>query len=96
MLLKDLLLVIFIYTNLYLCQETTTTIDEVTDTTTLDLTTTDASTTVKTKSTTITDQEDTTTSTPKHPILQICESTQTVKNNSMTAILRLCIWMQTY
>ena len=96
MLLKSLILIIFLFTDLYLCQETTTANDEITDTTTLDVTTTEGLTTATTKSTTITDQEDTTTLPPKHPILQICESTQTVKNNSMSSILRLCIWMQTY
>ena len=78
MLLKKLIFLTFICTELCICEETTT-MDVIKDTTTLDLTTED--TTTKSKSTTITDQEDTTTTTlpPKHPILQICESTQTVK-----------------
>ena len=94
MLLKNLILVIVIYTDLFLCQETTTAIDETTDTTTLDLTTTDGSTTASTKSTTITDQEDTTTLPPKHPILQICESTQTVKHFNI--IKTIISWMPKY
>ena len=87
MLYKSLILIIFLFTDLYLCQETTTANDEITDTTTLDVTTTEGSKTATTKSTTITDQEDTTTLPPKHPILQICESTETVKNISMSSIL---------
>ena len=88
MLYKSLILISFLFTDLYLCQETTTANDDITDTTTLDVTTTEGSTTAKTKSTTITDLEDTTTLPPKHPILQICESTQTVITNSMSLILR--------
>ena len=88
MLTKSLILIIFLFTDLYICQETTTVHDEITDTTTLDVTTTEGSTTATTKSTTMTDQEDTTTLPPKHPILQICESTQTVITTSMSTILR--------
>ena len=87
MLYKSVILISFLFTDLNLCQETTTVNDEITDTTTLDVTTTEGSTTAITKSTTKIEQEDTTTLPPKHPILQICELTQTVKNISMSYIL---------